>query len=325
MSVSFGGPTARCTSSIMQRTNGSKRGSQGLLALTAAALIVLVASQQDLRAAPLAQLELGEAEPVVEMQLFADVSHVTPGAHFQLAVQFAIPEHWHIYWENQGDTGLPTRVEVEGPEGYTIGEALYPGPQRFEVTTGIHSYGYEESVCLLVPVSAPLSAQVGSTASFRVKGSWLVCQEACFRQAAESELGLSVATRVEDQVPRPTHPELFKHWLARLPRPQAELSGLTVAWSESDTRSPTLELHVADCDALEFFPARDDTLPLLTSQTLSAANPPDEPNPGPGLRLSFDARVYGQEQLAPAIRGVLRVRRGKQERFYRFAVPRPND
>ena len=312
-------------------------GYQGLLALAAVALTspaFPATSASTQRAAAPAE------RPAVEMELLADVSHVTPGAHFQLAVHFEIPEHCHIYWQNPGfrfgglpvpHAALPTRIEVEGPEGYTIGEALYPGPRYFEVAPLIRSYGYEESVCLLVPVSAPLSAQVGSTADFRVKSSWTVCQQVTttqrlrFPQSADSRLKLSVATRVENQVPRPTHPELFKHWRARLPRPQAELAGVAVAWSGPDTESPALELHVSQCDELEFFPARDDTLRLLSSLARSAPNLPDEQSPGPGLLLTFDARVADEEQPAAAIRGVLRVRRGKQERFYRFATPLPGD
>src|SRR5271168_3908009 len=85
----------------------------------------------------------------VQAELLANVSEIQPGKPFWLGVHFVIDPSWHIYWKNPGDAGLPTRVKLTLPDGFTAGPLQFPTPSRFEQPGGIVIYGYENSVTLL--------------------------------------------------------------------------------------------------------------------------------------------------------------------------------
>ena len=55
---------------------------------------------------------IASAETRVSAKLVSDVSAVARGDSFRMGVLFTIPERSHIYWHNQGDSGLPTDVEL---------------------------------------------------------------------------------------------------------------------------------------------------------------------------------------------------------------------
>ena len=249
-------------------------------------------------------------EPAVVMELLSEVSHATPGAHFQLAVRLRVPEGWSIGGEQAGAQGVATTLELAGPEGYAIGEVLYPGPQRVGAGGAL---GYAGEVCLLVPVEVPADAAVGSKAAFRAVGRWLVRGEASFRQTGSAELALPVATRVDNSVPMPAHPQLFKHWRQRLPRPQAELAGARAEWSLGEAGAHELQLCVEGAREVEFLPDDASVLELAEARDLEASAE------GAGTRLVF--RPCADPR--PIARGVLRVSRPGAERFYRFAAVAP--
>jgi thiol:disulfide interchange protein DsbD len=97
---------------------------------------------------------------------------------------------WHTYWRNPGDSGLPTRVRWELPEGFAAAEIRWPYPIRF--TTGpLVSYGYEHEVLLPVEIRVPPSL---ASAEVRVAGrvDWLECREACVPGRADVSLLLPV-------------------------------------------------------------------------------------------------------------------------------------
>lgn len=53
-----------------------------------------------------------------------------------LAARVDVPPAWHVYWENPGDSGLPTRATIDAP-GWRLGEARYPGPERISAPGGL--------------------------------------------------------------------------------------------------------------------------------------------------------------------------------------------
>ena len=64
-----------------------------------------------------------------------------PGSQLCVALALTMEEGWHIYWKNPGDSGLPTSIQWNLPEGFSVEETKWPYPQRFE-TSGIVSFGY---------------------------------------------------------------------------------------------------------------------------------------------------------------------------------------
>ena len=47
----------------------------------------------------------------------------------------AEPEGWHSYWKNPGDTGIPTEIDWQMPEGFHVGELRWPTPKTAGTTS----------------------------------------------------------------------------------------------------------------------------------------------------------------------------------------------
>jgi DsbC/DsbD-like thiol-disulfide interchange protein len=189
-------------------------------------------------------------EPSVRVRLLADASGIAPGGSCLVAARLEIAKGWHVYWKNPGDTGLATTLEVKAPDGFAIGEVLYPGPDRIELPGDVVTFGWERSAALFVRVTAPKSIAVGAHAALAASVSWLACKESCVPGSAEATLDLAVIDS-----PSPANAELLEPHRRRLPRPQSELSGLALTWSGPPAK-PTLTIVVAGEEAIELFPDR---------------------------------------------------------------------
>ncbi len=148
----------------------------------------------------------------VRVDLLADTSAVQPGRPFTVAIRFRIDPGWHIYWTNPGDSGLPTRVKLDLPPGFTAGPVQYPVPAVLRLPGGITDYGYEGRATLLQAVMPPtvLPATVRLTAHV----DYLVCREDCLPGAATADLELTTSGPAD-----PDHAAAFAASRAALPRP----------------------------------------------------------------------------------------------------------
>ncbi|MCO5120793.1 MAG: thioredoxin family protein [Burkholderiaceae bacterium] len=149
----------------------------------------------------------------VEAELVADRAAVAPGEPLRLGLRLAHDPHWHTYWRNPGDSGLPTQFEPELPEGFRIGPIEWPAPTRMLIPP-LANYGYEGEVVLPRHVEVPDRIE-GDTVGFRVVASWLVCRDVCIPGEATLELVLPVA-RGGSAGPGPHH-ALFERAQARSP------------------------------------------------------------------------------------------------------------
>lgn len=144
--------------------------------------------------------------PIVTATLALHAPTVKKNQPVNAAVTFTIPEHWHIYWKNPGDSGLPTRLEWSMPDGLKAGDIRWPAPERIE-TTGLIDYGYSNRVTLLVPLTPTRDDITGEVA---VKASWLVCKEVCIPESAtltalvqENETAATTIRTAQAQLPQP--------------------------------------------------------------------------------------------------------------------------
>ena len=106
-------------------------------------------------AAPLVKTEHVEAE------LVADKSGAQPGKPALVGLKLRMEPHWHTYWKNPGDSGLPTRIQWVLPEGWKAGAIQWPYPNPLPVGP-LMNYGYEDEVVLLTELTPPASATAGS-------------------------------------------------------------------------------------------------------------------------------------------------------------------
>jgi len=127
----------------------------------------------------------------VSARLVASVDSVAPGSKIYVGVNQRIIPHWHTYWSNPGDSGLPTKIQWKLPEGASASDILWPIPGRISLGT-ITNYGYSDEVTLLSKINIPANAKVGEQFTAHASVEWLVCNEECIPQEVELELNLPI-------------------------------------------------------------------------------------------------------------------------------------
>jgi thiol:disulfide interchange protein/DsbC/DsbD-like thiol-disulfide interchange protein len=128
----------------------------------------------------------------VEVELVADRTAVVPGERLDLGLRIRHDPHWHTYWRNPGDSGLPTRIEPEGPQGTRFGPIRWPAPERLWVGP-LANYGYEGEIVLPFAVEVPGELD-GPRARFEASAQWLVCKDVCIPGEARVAIELPVST-----------------------------------------------------------------------------------------------------------------------------------
>ncbi|HQC85588.1 MAG TPA: protein-disulfide reductase DsbD family protein [Rhodoferax sp.] len=120
---------------------------------------------------------------------------VAPGSTVTLGLQLTHQPHWHTYWKNPGDSGLPTQLQWTLPAGVTAGEIAWPAPRKIPIGS-LANYGFEGTVLLPVPLTIAKDFQpAGLNGDLEVKlfASWLVCRQECVPQ--EGQFVLRIPTR----------------------------------------------------------------------------------------------------------------------------------
>ena len=112
---------------------------------------------------------------------------VAPGRTVWLGLSIEHAPHWHTYWKNPGDSGLPTTLNWQLPAGVTAGDIAWPTPQRLPVGPLVN-YGYEGR--LLLPVPLTVASVAGDALDVKLSAQWLVCKDVCIPQQGEFALRL---------------------------------------------------------------------------------------------------------------------------------------
>ena len=125
---------------------------------------------------------------------------IQAGETFWLGLHIAHQPHWHTYWQNPGDSGLPTRLQWQLPDGLQAGEIAWPLPKKIPIGS-LANYGYEGSVLLAVPVtaSADFKGSAPAPLPIQLKAEWLVCRQECIPQEGQFTLSLRASTPLVQQ------------------------------------------------------------------------------------------------------------------------------
>jgi DsbC/DsbD-like thiol-disulfide interchange protein len=246
--------------------------------------------------------DMPDGDKLVQVALLADREAVQPGGTATLAVRLVIEPKWHIYWENPGDSGMPTRAKLTAPAGWEVGPLRFPCPERHEDAGDIVTFIHEKELVLLCDVKVPADAKPGALAELGVEASWLVCTELCVPGSGKAALKLPVAA-----AEKPANGALFSAARARLPKAWSELPKARVSWSGEEA-APRLALVVPGAKALELFPL--DVAPLkLASRSV------DVGKGGATLKADLEFKRKKPEDQ-PRLRAVVRVRTEQGEAAY---------
>ena len=252
------------------------------------ALAALVAAPA--LAASSAQLENTRVE------LVSEVGAPAPGQRFTIGLVMKPKPGWHTYWENPGDSGMPTRAHWRLPKGVTVSGFRYPVPETY-IVAGLMNHVYGEENMLLADVTVPQGASGDLPLKARI--DWLVCDDKiCIPEGADLALTLPVGDGVAD----PAQKARFDAARSALPRQLAEPASFR-------TEGGRIRLSVPFADtgsvtAAHFFASGDDSFlfaaPQVVSRTPTAliiegeAVPGSRPSAVPGLlRIERDGEVMG--------------------------------
>lgn len=138
---------------------------------------------------------------------------VQPGQRFWLGLRLKHEPHWHTYWQNPGDSGLPTQLQWQLPSGLQAEPVSWPVPRKIPIGDMVN-FGYEGELLLPVEVQVDKNFQALSGSNLRIglQAQWLVCRQECIPQEGRFELALPV------QAATAVHGALFERVLRDLPR-----------------------------------------------------------------------------------------------------------
>ena len=92
-----------------------------------------------------------------------------------LVLNYKNHPHWHTYWRNPGDAGLPLKYEFElDGKSITLEELEWPEPQKYIEEGDMLAFGYEKEYSLFFKL--PKGTE---NSHFNVKSNWLVCKNIC--------------------------------------------------------------------------------------------------------------------------------------------------
>ena len=132
--------------------------------------------------------------PQVRARLLAHAPQgVQAGQMLWLGLQLQHAPDWHTYWKNPGDSGLPTQLEWQLPEGWQARDIQWPLPHKLKAAT-LTNYGFEGTTLLVVPVQVGSNWQASPNVDIRLHANWLVCRLECIPQ--EGDFNLRMPTQV---------------------------------------------------------------------------------------------------------------------------------
>ena len=243
-----------------------------------------------------------DPSPHSDVALVSDVSAAQPGKTITVAIRLTLDPHWHTYWINPGDAGLPLTVKWTNPTGVTAGALKFPTP-HLTPQPPLMSYGYEGEVLVLADLTVPASASVGSTLHLAGSADWLACAEVCLPATGPLALDIPIAAAATGAptqsaaavtMARTQLPASSAGWTSRA-WPTADGYTLTVIRSGDATALPAPYFFIDTSDVLEYAPPqrvaqRGDTL------VFSLTRAKFEPVKPAALRGVLAADVVGESQ-----------------------------
>jgi thiol:disulfide interchange protein DsbD len=168
---------------------------------------------------------------------------VAAGQPLALGLLIQHQPHWHTYWKNPGDSGLPTRLTWQLPAGVTAGEIQWPTPKPLPLGP-LMNYGYDGTLLLPVAVTVPADFSA-ATLDVTLSAEWLVCKEVCIPESGEFKLTIPAQAATAGQAALFTAAQAAAPVVVPGAQGQAELkggslvltvSGLPAAWQGRDVR-----------------------------------------------------------------------------------------
>jgi thiol:disulfide interchange protein DsbD len=246
---------------------------------------------------------------LVKADLISETASMTPGETFWVDLRLAVKPGWHVYWQNPGDSGLPTAIDWQLPSGFAAGHIRWPVPEHF-VQNGIGNYGYAGTVDLLVPISVPKELETDKPAALDAEASWLACADICI--PGNSRLSLTLPVTAPPPALDPAVETYFAAARAHLPVPAAFETRFAADAHGFQLLVPANAIGGLRDPTGAFFPIKD--------SLIDAAGEPRVARDGAGLAIQL-AKAADETAVPATLDGVLVLRgEGGTERAFEVSA-----
>jgi thiol:disulfide interchange protein len=202
----------------------------------------------------------------VQAQLVSEVQTIQPGTPFWVGLNFKINPGWHTYWRNPGDSGMQTKIDWKLPNGFQVGEILYPYPQRLPVGSFMN-FGYKKEVTLLSQITPPANLVTTNPIQLEAKADWLVCKEDCIPEEGVFKLTLPVQS--DTPAFNTQWKPVFEKTRSALPIPSPWAVAANMSEEELVLRVKTPQLQASQIKEVAFFPDKDGVITNAAPQEAS--------------------------------------------------------
>ena len=206
----------------------------------------------------------------VEASLVPEVTAVAPGQTFTVALRMRMDPGWHTYWRNGGDSGLPTEIVWDLPQGFKTGEIQWPYPEWIE-TPPLVTLGYHDEIYLLVDITASKDIKPGETLRLKARADWLECEIVCIPGGVDLQVELPV--QKEAGAANPELLQVFSEARHRLPlRDSGWEFAATREGNELVVQARAPEWYKDTPGTIRFFPYESGLLDYTVPQKISFNN-----------------------------------------------------
>lgn len=137
-----------------------------------------------------------EPDHYVQFRALSEVGTIEANDEIWIALEQKLYPEWHSYWLNPGDSGSPTRVKWDLPEGFTISELTWPTPHKLPYGP-LLNYGYEREVTALQKLTAP-DTLTGGEITITGMAEALVCKDICIPEYSEVSVTLNGGAAIDN-------------------------------------------------------------------------------------------------------------------------------
>ena len=185
----------------------------------------------------LAALTARAAHTHVQLLVSADVAK--PGDTIWAGVDLKMDAGWHTYWKNPGDSGIATTIKWDLPPGVSAGEVRWPLPEKLPPTE-VTTYGYENEVMLLVPLTLATNLNAGPIV-LKADVSWLECEQQCVPGSTNIEVALTIGSETKSSADT----AMIESWKSNLPKTLNGSDWNIHAWWEGPANTDMRSLMIA--------------------------------------------------------------------------------
>ena len=232
---------------------------------------------------------------LIDFSFEVDTSTLSPGDSTWLVLEVNVSPGWHAYWKTAGETGYPTSIQWEVPDGVSVGKIKFPIPKMYEFQ-GLSSYVLEEKFSLLAKLDLDKSWEVGVPLLVKGQFSTLLCNEAnCL--PFDAELAIEIKTSGKTEVNRSVAGKVSRAQ-EDLPKEWPDQWKASLIWQGNELIMSLTgqSLSQFSLPSFHFFP-EGDLIDHGSDQTFSF-------NPEEGV-LSVPLSVQGSQEQSGSLQGVL--------------------